>query len=82
MGLTVPCDISVVGFDDSRAARLPHIDLTTVHQDITGTVEAAVESVIERLDDGRTDAKHVVCKTLCVPITASMQVKQHGGTRG
>ncbi|WP_246292968.1 LacI family DNA-binding transcriptional regulator [Lentzea indica] len=62
-GLTVPGDVSVVGFDGSRAAQLPHIDLTTVRQDISGTAEAAVESAIERLDDGRTEAKHVIRKT-------------------
>lgn len=62
IGLTVPGDISVVGFDDSRAARLPHIDLTTVRQDIAAIAEAAVDSALERLD-GRTDAKHVVLRT-------------------
>ena len=29
-GLTVPGDISVIGYDDSRLARLSHVDLTTV----------------------------------------------------
>jgi DNA-binding LacI/PurR family transcriptional regulator len=28
-GLTVPGDISVIGYDDSRLARLSHVDLTT-----------------------------------------------------
>ncbi|MFF3332879.1 hypothetical protein ACFYWX_25520 [Streptomyces sp. NPDC002888] len=33
-GIAVPGDISVGGFDDSHLARLAHIDLTTVGQDI------------------------------------------------
>ncbi|MFI1046778.1 substrate-binding domain-containing protein [Streptomyces griseoruber] len=32
-GVAVPGEISVVGFADSRPARLPHVDLTTVAQD-------------------------------------------------
>ena len=63
MGVTVPGDISVVGFDGSRAAELPHIDLTTVRQDIPGTVEAAIDTALERLDEERTEAKQVVLKT-------------------
>lgn len=69
-GLTVPGDISVGGFCGSRPSQLPHIDLTTVRQDISGTAEAAVKSPIERFDDGRTEAKHVIRKTdLIVPGT-------------
>jgi DNA-binding LacI/PurR family transcriptional regulator len=66
MGVTVPGDISVVGFvgfDGSRAAQLPHIDLTTVRQDIPRTAEAAIDTALERLDEERTEAKQVVLKT-------------------
>jgi DNA-binding LacI/PurR family transcriptional regulator len=66
MGVDVPRDISIVGFDDSRLARLPPIDLTTVRQDVAGMAEAMVETVIERLDDGRTQAEHVVLKPVLV----------------
>ncbi|HEX6351349.1 LacI family DNA-binding transcriptional regulator [Actinophytocola sp.] len=63
MGVTVPGDISIVGFDGSRAAQLPHIDLTTVRQDIPGTAEAAIDTALERLDEERTEAKQVVLRT-------------------
>lgn len=66
MGVTVPGDISIVGFDGSRAAELPHIDLTTVRQDIAGTVEAAIGIVLERLDEGHAEGKQVVLKTQLV----------------
>jgi DNA-binding LacI/PurR family transcriptional regulator len=62
-GVNVPGDISVVGFDGSRAAQRPHIDLTTVRQDIPGTAAAAVETVLERLDLDRVEPKHVVLRT-------------------
>jgi DNA-binding LacI/PurR family transcriptional regulator len=49
-GVDVPGDISVVGYDDSRLARLAHIDLTTVAQDAEHTARLAVEAVVERLE--------------------------------
>lgn len=61
-GVNVPQDLSVVGYDDSQLARLSHINLTSVRQDAERTAEAAVEAAIERLDHGRTNAKHVVLK--------------------
>jgi DNA-binding LacI/PurR family transcriptional regulator len=46
----VPEDLSVVGYDDSRFARLPGIDLTSVRQDVPRMAELAVQAVVERLD--------------------------------
>jgi len=51
-GVSVPGEISVVGFDDSRVARLPHIDLTTVAQDIPRIAELAVAAVTVRPQSG------------------------------
>jgi DNA-binding LacI/PurR family transcriptional regulator len=49
-GVRVPQDLSVVGYDDSRFARLPGIDLTSVRQDIPRMARLAVKAVVERLD--------------------------------
>jgi DNA-binding LacI/PurR family transcriptional regulator len=59
-GVRIPADVSVVGYDDSPVARLAHIDLTTVSQNTPELTEHAVATVIERLDDGRTDHREVV----------------------
>ena len=40
----------VVGYDDSRFARLPGIDLTSVRQDVPQMAELAVQGLIERLE--------------------------------
>jgi DNA-binding LacI/PurR family transcriptional regulator len=50
VGLAVPDDISVVGYDDSRVARLSHIDLTTIAQDTRQLTTYAVTRAIDRLE--------------------------------
>jgi DNA-binding LacI/PurR family transcriptional regulator len=49
-GVTVPGDLSVVGYDDSRFGRLPGIDLTSIRQDIPRMARLAVKAVVDRLD--------------------------------
>jgi DNA-binding LacI/PurR family transcriptional regulator len=49
-GRSVPGEMSVVGFDDSRIARLSTIDLTTVAQDVQQLSTLAVTRALERLD--------------------------------
>ena len=49
-GLAVPHDISVIGYDDSRLARLSHVDLTTVAQDAEQMTTLAVTRAIDRLN--------------------------------
>lgn len=49
-GVRVPQDLSVVGYDDSRFAKLPGIDLTSVRQDIPGMADVAIKAVVARID--------------------------------
>lgn len=59
-GVAVPEEMSVVGYDDSPSAHLPHVDLTTVSQDTRRQAENAVQAAIERLDGARTTPRQVV----------------------
>lgn len=52
LGLAVPRDLSVVGFDDSLPARWAMINLTTVHQPIGDMAAKAVTLLLDRLDHG------------------------------
>lgn len=49
MGLRVPQDVSVVGFDDIPMAGWPLVGLTTVHCDLTELASAGVALLVERL---------------------------------
>jgi len=59
-GRSVPGDVSLVGYDDAWLAGLQHVSLTTVNQPKEELGATAVRLLIERLDEGRTEARHIV----------------------
>jgi len=48
-GMRVPTDLSIMGYDDSRLARIPHVQMTTVSQDAHELARAAVDLALEQL---------------------------------
>ena len=65
-GVEVPGRVSVVGFDDSSLARLAHVDLTTVAQDVARLADLAVGRAISRLEGEETPGETVVAPRLVV----------------
>ena len=55
LGLAVPADVSIVGFDDLPMAAWEVFNLTTVHQPMEEMARAAVTLLIERIE-GRVDS--------------------------
>jgi DNA-binding LacI/PurR family transcriptional regulator len=70
LGLRVPEDLSVVGFDDSPLARRVRPMLTTVRQDVEAKGKAATDALLETLGSvqarGRGRAKRIVLPTQLV----------------
>lgn len=50
LGLSVPHDVSVVGYDDVPIAAWPAYDLTTVRQPVNRMVEATVATMLARIE--------------------------------
>ncbi len=55
LGLSVPGDVSVVGYDDVPMAAWASYDLTTVRQPIRHMVEATVEAILARIGKPNSD---------------------------
>jgi DNA-binding LacI/PurR family transcriptional regulator len=58
-GLSVPKDVSVVGFDDIAIAGLHRLSLTTVAQPLDFQAERAVSLLLERIENPQIGPRHV-----------------------
>jgi len=70
-GLSVPEDLSVVGFDNTALASLYHLSLTSVNQPREVIGEMAAACLRERLDAGRSQARHQLVAPTLVARTSS-----------
>ncbi len=59
LGLSVPGDVSVVGYDDVPAAAWPAYDLTTMRQPANRMVAATVRLLLETIEDPDTAPQRV-----------------------
>lgn len=63
VNLKTPDDIAFVGFDDLPMAAYPNIQLTTVRQPVVQFGIRAVETLIEMIENGITQPRHLIMET-------------------
>ena len=69
-GLTIPTDVSVVGYDNTMLAALRHIELTSIDQPGNLMGRSAIDCLAERIDGERSTPRHdVIAPTLVVRST-------------
>ncbi len=59
LGLRVPDDVAVIGYDDVPLAAWAAYDLTTMRQPVNRMVEATVDTLLTRIDDPATPARRI-----------------------
>jgi len=67
LGLAVPDDVSITGFDDIAMAAWEVFRLTTVRQDLRRMAETAVDLVLGLVDDPQAEPERVVLPADLVP---------------
>jgi DNA-binding LacI/PurR family transcriptional regulator len=71
LGLNVPGDLSVVGYDNIFAATLRHINLTTIDQRAKSIGETATRALLERIENPSRAARRIVTAPVLVPRATS-----------
>jgi LacI family transcriptional regulator len=67
LGLAVPDDVSITGFDDIAMAAWEVFRLTTVRQDLRRMAETAVDLVLGLVDDPQAEPERIVLPADLVP---------------
>ncbi|MFJ3667269.1 LacI family DNA-binding transcriptional regulator [Streptomyces sp. NPDC090106] len=81
LGLSVPRDISVAGYDNAAISQLGCFDLTTVSQSPAEQAGRAVEIAVERLDGSRTMPREVILPPRLVIRGSTAEVSGAPGSR-
>lgn len=75
LGLRVPEDISIVGFDDMAMAAWPQYDLTTIHQPVDRMVDATIEVLLQAIQQPQPErVVRFMAPTLTVRSSARVAV--------
>lgn len=80
LGLRVPDDVSVVGFDDVPQAAWPTYDLTTVRQDVDTAVSCTVATLLDRIErPPRLPQRHFLPVEMIVRSSARLPANWRAG---
>ena len=74
IGLRIPKDLSLLGFDNIRDSGLPRIELTTIEQPKKMLASVAVDTLIDKIQDEQTGYSHriltpaLIERSSCAPV--------------
>jgi DNA-binding LacI/PurR family transcriptional regulator len=77
-GVSVPDDVSVVGYDDSRISRLPYVSLTTIGQDARQMASLALNRAHARLVGDEVTEREIVLSPHLVERDTTARARSKG----
>ena len=77
VGLRVPDDVSIIGYDDTAEAEFSNPPLTTIKQPMTEVGEAATRFLIQMIEDPAITPKQVLFDTTLVIRSSCAPVNQN-----
>jgi DNA-binding LacI/PurR family transcriptional regulator len=80
LGVTVPGDLSVVGFDDAQVVRYTRPKLTTVRQPVNELARGAVDLVLERVHDASAGPRQLVLPVELIVRDSAAPPAEHPAT--
>ncbi len=82
MGLKVPRDVALVGFDDAEISSHPQIQLTTVSQDAPEMGRRVAAMLVDRIEKGHTQPQQVLLVPhLVIRESCGYQLRSPAGSR-
>ena len=66
LGISIPSDLSIIGFDDISLASYTNPRLTTIHQDKQEIGELAVKQLLKRIQSPELPAERILLPTQLV----------------
>ena len=75
LGISIPDDISLVGFDDTDSAAMVTPALSTIHQPIDKMIDIGVRILLRRMDGKEGEPEHAVLKPWLVERESTRKVQ-------
>jgi DNA-binding LacI/PurR family transcriptional regulator len=75
LGVSIPDDISIVGFDDTDAAAMVTPALTTIHQPIDKMMDIGVRILLKRIEEQDGEPEHAVLRPWLVERESTRKVR-------
>jgi DNA-binding LacI/PurR family transcriptional regulator len=65
-GVIVPAEVSIIGYDNSAFTSMRHVSMSTIAQPMFEMGSRALQLLLERLEDGRSEAVHEIIDPVLV----------------
>ena len=75
LGLKIPEDVSVIGYDDVKISSWPSYDLTTVRQPINNMVDRTISLLISQLEENNQAKQIEIDSELIIRSSAKLPIK-------